>query len=464
MITNWIIRLSEMCIVRMLGWIFVAANIGLFIYFWGDKPFGLTGDSLSYLETADVYLKQGGFFIEPSRTPGYPILNWVIAILTGVENIQELIPAIAAFQAVGYFALFAVLMFVFWRIAGLLGVIIVACLFTADHYNILWLKSIQSEAPSRLALIAAVAALAASVGKQSFSWLVAALFLIGITPLFRPSDVIFPLGALLGLSVYIYNRKIEFLRSSIAIALLISPFGLLIGFNGIVHGIYSPDTRSAPIFAARALALAAPERLLSAGIDKRIVEMVARPLHEAYLANGPEIIMVPNDFVQNDGVVLTRCPMDRRGVPEQLYLAVPDLFKGLDSYATSAVLQSIGRKAFFADPIGYLNCTKNGIWDFARLPLERPLKDKSLRNKLLIVPYLLPFMVGLICLSAWKSTPHSARAIVAACFTAAIAYWVLLGLLNSYVVRLGLHPWLPIALASALAWLLILRRQLGADR
>ena len=96
-------RLSEMCIVRMLGWIFVAANIGLFIYFWGDKPFGLTGDSLSYLETADVYLKQGGYFIEPSRTPGYPILNWVIAILTGVENIQELIPVIATFQAVGYF-------------------------------------------------------------------------------------------------------------------------------------------------------------------------------------------------------------------------------------------------------------------------------------------------------------------------------------------------------------------------
>lgn len=459
----WLLRLSDNPLFRIAGWVFVLINIGLFAFFWSDRAFLLTPDSASYLLTAENYLTRGLFYIEPSRTPGYPVLIWLVAMVSGVDTVAELVPIVAWVQAVGYMACFGLLMVVFGRYAGLVGVMLVALLFAADHYNIVWVKSIQSEVGSRFALFAAIGALSMAIRHRSFTWLAGSLLLIGIAPLFRPSDVVFPLGALLGLMVYGYCHRPMIGRAVVATVVLIGPFCLLIGTNGFMHGVFSPDTRSQAVLVSRALALASTDKLASTSIDPRIIEKVARPVHDAYLASGPLAIPVSNDLQQEDGTNKTYCPMDRRGVSAQIIAAAPDLFDGLNNYGLAAALQDIGKQAFFADPIGYLNCTRHVMWDYVRLPVVRPFKDYSLRNKSLIIPVLLPFAVALFFLVVRKSVPVASTAIVIACIGVAIAHWILFGMLNTYVVRLAQHPWLPLALAASLAWLTYLLREPDAE-
>lgn len=459
-----LLRLSEKPFFRVAGWVFVLVNIGLFAFFWSDRSFLLTPDSTSYLLTAEAFLTRGEFYLEPSRTPGYPVLIWIVSLVPGIATIAELVPIVATVQAVGYMAFFCLLMFVFGRYAGLVGVMLVALLFAADHYNIVWVKSIQSEVASRFALFAAIAALAMAIRHRSFPWLAGALLLIGTAPLFRPSDVVFPLGALFGLMVYGLMRRPTVTRAIAAAVLVIGPFGLLVGTNGFVNGLFSPDTRSQAVLVSRALALASTDKLLATDIDPRIIEKVARPVHNAYLASGPVAIPVTNDLQKADGINKTYCPMDRKGVSNQIVRAAPDLFAGLDAHGHAAVLQDVGKQAFFADPFGYLNCTRHVIWDYVRLPVVRPFKDYSLRNKSLLIPVLLPFAIALIFMAARRPVPATAVAIICGCIGVAIGHWVLFGMLNTYVVRLAQHPWLPLSLAASLAWLTYLRWKPGDRR
>jgi hypothetical protein len=425
--------------------------VGIFVYTVVKQPISLTTDSNSFFETARVFIEQGAFFWEPSRTPGYPFLILLFAVLSGAETIKELWPLVVFTQKGIYIFLCGSSIYFFWRLAGVFGGITVAALFAADHFNINWIATISSLAPSRILLIAAINFLALGIYQRSYLSLLAAMALVSLAPLFRPSDIVFPLAALIGVIVYLLLERPKIWRTIVAIPLLLGPTALLICYNGAINGIFSPDTRSAPLFAARALALADPERLVKAGVPLQIIKQVARPMHERFTSSGPVSIPYVNDLGKEDGTSIVLCPFDRKAIVSRLSNADPERFQTSSPYRQAAELQSIGRKAFLADIPGYWGCIKYNFWDFVRLPVLRPLRDISLKNKSLLLPVIAPFLfAGLIFIFRRRS--NTSISIVIACLSGAVGYWLLCSILLNYVVRIAMHPWLPIALTALLAW------------
>ena len=428
----------------------LAGCVGIFVYSLFSQPISLTPDSSSYLETAEIYMASGRLFWEPSRTPGYPFLILVLVTASGVGSQSALVPLVVFVQMGLYLFLLGSTVWCFWRAAGLLAAVLAALLFACDHFNQNWITSIAPEAVSRIFVIAAINFLCMAIHRRSYRCLMLSVALVGMVPLFRPSDIVFPLATIAGMIVYAVWTRPKLRRIVTVLALLLGPAGLLIGSNGVMHGLYNMDTRSAPLLAARALALANPENLVEAGIDRRIIDRVARPMYEAYSRVGPVVVPFVNDLGREDGTFMTFCPFERHAVVGRLRDADPERFRHDDPYRLAVALQVIGRSAFLADIPGFMSCTRHVIWDYVRLPLLRPLRDISIKNKSLILPVIVPFVSAGLVFWFRRRSPISVSIIVA-CLFAAAGYWVLCGLMANYVVRIAMHPWLPLALASLLA-------------
>jgi hypothetical protein len=437
---------------RAIAWAFLLCVTALFVFNLAQLRAGTTPDSASYLFTALEFHRGGELNFPAQREPGYRVLILGLSVLVPWSDVDGLVRWVAAVQVGLYVVVAALLARRFERLAGVWGAAAVVLLFAANRFDMQWMSTVQSEAPSKLVMLFALWLV---LGGWRRRWPVA-LVLLGLVPILRPSDVAVPLGALTGMMVWLLLQPAERRRHGLrvvamAAVALLGPTLAYSALHGRITGFAGLSERSASHLTARILASTEPSWLAERGFDAAFLDEVARPLWEANSGALHGRVVLDDEFGRPSGLSFRYCPFPRREI-----LTLAEAYaarRGLptDNYSISAALQQQGNRALALMPPVFIACAAEVAWDYLRLPVVRAATSQSLRNRLsLAVPAV--FIAGLV-LAATAAAERRALALAMAAAALAMepAYLVICGLFNNYMERLATHLWLPMALLALAA-------------
>lgn len=413
----------------------------------------ISEDSGGYMAIAEAYRATGAFHYEPGREFPYQFLVFLVSHVVEWSDRASLAAPIALLQVLvfhGVLSGFAVLL---WRRVGRWATAILLALVIADWGDYKWIASVMSEAPAKIVSLAGLWFIASGVligRKVSFF---GGLLLLGASPLMRPQDVAVPLAGIVGLAIYVWltRRREGYRVGALSCVLLVGPTLVYLLAHGAATGVFGFSALSTNLLASRVLSLTDPDRLIAAGVDRLLVEAVVRPLY----IGPPEVAArreaQVNDIGQPDGVYRTVYPMpyDEAAQLASAYLGGAE--RGPTGYGAARLLANLTRKAIAADPEPVFRSTFSIAAQYLVVPVERIVKDHSVRNKLRLLFYVIVLAAPLYLVFRRRAASAEAWSFLAAALVFSPIFWVAGAAAQNYEMRYALHGWLIPALLALLS-------------
>jgi hypothetical protein len=449
-------RLITICaaLILLVGCALVARTV------WTTPHGTVSHDTNQYATALEAYARTGEARIEAYREPVY---QWVVFAL-GAPFIepgggwtptlrQKATLVVATVQTALYWAAIAALALLIWRTAGLPALATFTLLVGADNYDYQWIPTIMSEPPAKIAFLTAVILLAGYANDGDRRKALSAMLLVGLCPLFRSPEI--SLAIALGTGGVVYAllafRRRRLVLALAALGLLLTPTALHIAVFGATKGFYGMSPLSAWMMSGRVNAVTDPDALVAAGLDRGMVDNVARRVFEPDLKTAIRVLPVANDLSQPDGIYKREFPQNYR----KALVAITDYRKarGLpeDRFLASNELRKFASASARAVPGPMIETTLDLWWQHAFLPLLRNVQDHSVTNKLRVIFYL-SIPIALIWLIAWRKTaPPLAWGWMAASFIYLPVYSLLFATIQNYLPKYGNHPYLFMGLMAFMA-------------
>lgn len=214
----------------------LACLLALVFHINRPAPFVPYHDTLEYVRSANRIVA-GGWWVDPDRLPGYPLLLAAIFLFTGKSN---LVAADAAQQVL--FVLSAVVVYALaydvWR--NTRYATIVGVLFATNFYFLSYVKPILSDGLALLLTVALALAIVAYIRRPSMShvWFAACLLLALIMTRAEWYLLPVPLFAYLLLVTHQRGQLRALLpHALLAVLLIYAVIGLYIRLNAAVYGV-----------------------------------------------------------------------------------------------------------------------------------------------------------------------------------------------------------------------------------
>jgi hypothetical protein len=444
----------------VVPWVCLVLATALFSYHITERSLGgLSSDSLSYLEPALLYEQTGTLMFAPGREPGYRAFILAVSRVAPWESQEQLAYIVTAIQLAALIGTIISLTWEAWRIAGPLAASVIIGLIAVDRYNLQWVFTVQSEAPSRILVLAGLALVFFGLSRQR-SWITGlGALLFGLIPLVRPSDIAIPAAAGVAVAAWVllrFSRRHTFIGMGLIVTLL-GPTLLWSQYHGWTTGYFGLTERSAWHLAGRLLTLVEPERLEAAGLDRDYVISVARPVHEAYAPERDAREIVVNDLGQPTPLTIRTMPAPRR---EPSALTPPILAsRGLpsDDQHTATFLDEQSRRVLRAEFVYVAKAILPIAAELLYVPLLRPFYDRSLRNKLFWLVPIAGIAAIVILAMMQRPLPVESLAIVVAALALLPLYAGVCSLAGFYNPRFASLQHLPASLACVVACLIAVK-------
>jgi len=451
-------RLWERMNSSLVAWLLVVAFSLAIVSVQAAHRYGrVTSDSPQYLSAAIAYQKDGRLEFEPWREYGYPTAILGLSRLVPWETATDLAKWVTALQIAVYLALFAGFIVVAARFGGPWWAALTALAFAIDPFNAAWIAHVMSEAPSELLALGGMLALVIGWRAARPLLVVAAMFVLGLIPLFRSADLAFPIAAVVGWGVYVMLSPTlgRTFRAAGMMALLVGPTYLFCAAQQYRTGFFGLSARGADHVAARFVTLADPERVIASGVDRDLVERIFRPVYMWWnptawqrgvaAAGAPDhYFPLTRDKKLTDAGAPTLEGLVREYLEHKQRAVTP--------YTVAAFSAGLAPLALKADPNPILASIVLITWDYMSLPLMWNYWGEA-HAQIYLWPLLWIGMLAFI----WRHRRASNAALGVT--TAAVAvlplYWVSISMGSSYNPRFATHPYLAVTMALMTACLMI---------
>lgn len=409
-------------------------------------------DSGGYMAMAEAYRQTGALHYGPGREFPYQFLIFLVSLLFDWPDRTALAVPIALTQVALFHGVVAGFSALLWKRVGQWAVISFLALIIADWGEYKWVASIMSEAPAKIVSLAGLWCVAAFMLGGRRWHLVLGLVLLASTPLMRPQDVAVPLAGIVGTFVLASRTRspAAFAGAARCSALLLAPMLGYVVVHGAATGVFGFSALSSNLLASRVLSVSDPERLVDAGVEPRLVRSVARPLY----AGPPEVAarrdVQVNDMGQPDGVYRIVYPTPYREAAQLASGYLGPEQQG-DGYAPARLLSQLARRAILSDPWPMVRSTASIAAQYALLPIQRIVKDYSIRNKAPLLFYAVLVAAPLLLLFRRRPDTDLPVGLVAAALAFLPLFWLAGAVGQNYEFRYAAHGWLVPGLLALLA-------------